>query len=99
MDITVTIPDDVWPDVAAAYHATWPDQTETPDEELVRKALVYSVKDTWFALLSSNITNSAAARYNQAAADYNTARQAIDTDMQVQNQQAQDEADVAFPGF
>jgi hypothetical protein len=98
-DITVTIPDDVYSEVAAAYHATWPDQTDTPDDVLIQKALTYGVKDTWFAYLSANINNSSGPRYNQAAQDYNTARQAIDSDIQAQNQAASDRAAVAFPGF
>jgi hypothetical protein len=98
-DITVTIPDEIYAEVAAAYHATWPDQTDTPDDVLIQKALVYSVKDTWFAYTSGGIQNSAGPRYNEAAQEYNTARTAIDSDIQAQLQAAQAHADEVFPGF
>jgi hypothetical protein len=98
-DITVTIPDEIYSAVATAYHATWPDQTDTPDDVLIQKALTYSVKDAWFAYTSGGIESSAGPRYSAAAQEYNAAQQAISVDIQAQLQAAQANADEVFPGF
>lgn len=97
-DIIVSIPDDVWPRVAAAFHATYPNNTETPDADLVLMALRAYTKDVWLGSEQHGNQNSAGPRYDQAAQDYNTARQQIDTDIAAVNAQVQAEADAAFPG-
>jgi hypothetical protein len=98
-DITVTVPDEVFDRVAVAYHATWPDQTETPDAELIRKALTYAVKDTWVAYETAKNQNEAGPLYDEAAQQYNASRQQVDANIQAENQTVFDEAAAAFPGF
>jgi hypothetical protein len=98
-DITVSIPDDVWPRIAAAFHTTYPNNTDTPDADLVQMGFKQYVKDVWVNYEWSTNQNNAAPRYNQVAEDYNTARQAVDADLQAQNSAVNDEASAAFPGI
>lgn len=97
-DIIVTVPDDVWPRVAAAFHATYPNNSETPDEELVQMALRAYTKDIWLGTEQAQNQTGGGPRYNQAAQDYNTARQQIDADIAAENAQVQSDCDNAFPG-
>ncbi|RZU35940.1 hypothetical protein EV284_3423 [Streptomyces sp. BK022] len=97
-DITVSIPDDVWPRVAAAFHGTWPD-TQMSDEDIVTMSLKVYVRDTWVSAEQAANQNAAVGRYNQAAQDYNTARQAVDADIAAENEQVLADSQAAFPGI
>jgi hypothetical protein len=98
-DIIVTIPDDVWPRVAAAFHGTYPNNGDTPDVDLVQLALKSYVRDIWVATEQNLNQNAESPRYNQAAQDYNAARQQIDADIQTENAQVLADSQVAFPGI
>jgi hypothetical protein len=38
-DVTVTVPDEYWPRVAASFHACYPNNADTPDMDLVQLAV------------------------------------------------------------
>jgi hypothetical protein len=98
-DITVTIPDEYWPRVAAAFHATYPDNTETPDVDLIQIALKSLIRDVWVSVEQSANQNAAVPRYNQTVQDYNAARQVVDADVQTENAQVLADSQDAFPGI
>jgi hypothetical protein len=98
-DITVTVPDDYWARVAAAFHATYPNNAETPDVDLVQLAVKSYIRDIWVSTEQALNQNAAAPRYNQVAEDYNVARQAVDADIQAQNNQVLADSQAAFPGI
>jgi hypothetical protein len=98
-DITVTVPDDVWPRVAAAFHTCYPNNVDTPDMDLVQLAAKSYIRDIWVSTEQATNSNAGAPRYNQAAEDYNVARQAVDADIQAQNNQVLADSQAAFPGI
>lgn len=97
-DITISIPDEYWPRVAAAFHGTYPD-SQLGDSELLAYAFTAYVKDNWVSWEQNANQNAGAPRYNEAAQAYNTARQQVDADIAAENNQVLADAAVAFPGF
>jgi hypothetical protein len=98
-DITVTVPDDYWPRIAAAFHATYPNNADTPDVDLVQLAVKSYIRDIWVSTEQSQNQNAAVSRYNEAAQDYNSARHQIDADIAAENEQVFSDSQVAFPGI
>jgi hypothetical protein len=97
-DITITVPDEYWLRIAAAFHGTYPD-SQLGDAELVAHAFTAYVRDNWISWEQNVNQNAAAPRYNEAAQDYNAARQQVDADIAAENDQVLADAAVAFPGF
>jgi hypothetical protein len=98
-DVTVTVPDEYWARVAAAFHACYPNNADTPDMDLVQLAVKTYIRDTWVSTEQATNQNNAGPRYNQAAQDYNTSRQAVDSDIAAENEQVLADSQTAFPGI
>ncbi|MFE9525231.1 hypothetical protein [Streptomyces sp. NPDC006631] len=97
-DITITIPEDYWPRVAAAFHGIYTDST-LGDEELLEYAFTAYVRDNWITWEENLNQNAGAPLYNDAARQYSTVRQQIDAGIQEKNEALLDDAATAFPGF
>lgn len=95
-DITITIPDEYWPRIAAAFHGIYSD-SELGDTELLEYAWKAYVRDNWLGWEQNNNQNAAGPLYNQAAQDYNTARQQVDADVAAQNAQILADVNAALP--
>jgi hypothetical protein len=98
-DITVSIPDEYWPRVAAAFHTTYPNNSGTPDVDLVQLAVKSYIRDIWVSNEQAQNQNAAASLYNQAAQDYTNARQQVDAQIQAENEQVLADSQAAFPGI
>jgi hypothetical protein len=97
-DITISIPDEFWPRVAASFHGIYVD-SQLGDQELLEYAFKSYVRDNWLSWEQNVNQNAASPLYNQAAQDYNAARHQIDVDVAAQNDQVLADGQVAFPGF
>jgi hypothetical protein len=97
-DITISIPDEYWPRVAASFHGIYAD-SQLGDAELLEYAFTAYVKDNWVSWEQNVNQNAGAPRYNDAAQAYNAARQQVDADIAAENDQVFADAAVAFPGF
>jgi hypothetical protein len=97
-DITISIPDEYWPRVAASFHGIYID-SQLGDYELVEYAFKAYVRDNWLSWEQNVNQNAGSPRYSEAAQDYNAARQVIDADIAAENAQVLADVEVAFPGF
>lgn len=97
-DITITVPDEYWPRIAAAFHGIYSD-SDLGDTELLAYAFTAYVRDNWITWEQYQNQESVTSRYNAAAQEYSTTRQQIDGDLAANNARVTDDAAVAFPGF
>lgn len=87
MDLTITIPDNIYPRITAAFHGTYPNNDQTPDADLLQMAWRAYVRDVWLGWEKNAVQNAAAPRYDAAVSNYNAARQQIDNDIAAQDAQ------------
>jgi hypothetical protein len=95
--ITINIPDEAWPRVAAAYHGIYPDNQSTPDVDLVTMALTDQIRGTWLGYEQAVNQMDASGQYQSASDVYSASRQEIDNSVETKNAQVQADVDAAFP--